>query len=366
MGGRSGEQHGSAPRRSQVRGTGGRVARRRGGDPDRTGRPARRTARHEGAPHPAATGPDTDRSLVLRRPLRPRRGPGVGGMDVAPHPHIGLQTVSWLFSGEIEHRDSLGSQAFVRPGEVNLMTGGRGISHSEVSTPDTAILHGVQLWVALPSEHRDTAPDFQHHVPAPGRPGRRRGARLPRLTRRGHLTGRDLHTPARRRGDPGPGRRQVTLDVDPGFEHGVLVDSGDVRLDGTAVRPAELAYTAPGRRTLTLTNAAPRGRPAAGAGGSALPGGDRHVVELHRTHPRRDRGRPGGLGERLRALRPGRGLPAATASRRPYSPTPPSPRAESEAVGASCGVTRARRSSRSPRRSPSAGSRARNVPGRQR
>ncbi|WP_255254039.1 pirin family protein, partial [Streptomyces albidoflavus] len=77
-----------------------------------------------------------------------------GGMDVPPHPHTGLQTVSWLFTGEIEHRDSLGVHAMVRPGELNLMTGGHGISHSEVSTPGTRILHGVQLWVALPAAHR--------------------------------------------------------------------------------------------------------------------------------------------------------------------------------------------------------------------
>ncbi|MER6092254.1 pirin family protein, partial [Streptomyces bluensis] len=88
-----------------------------------------------------------------------------GGMDVAPHPHTGLQTVSWLFSGEIEHRDSLGSHAFVRPGELNLMTGGYGICHTEVSTPRTTVLHGVQLWVALPEEHRDAERDFQHYAP---------------------------------------------------------------------------------------------------------------------------------------------------------------------------------------------------------
>lgn len=92
-----------------------------------------------------------------------------GGMDVAPHPHTGLQTVSWLFSGEIEHRDSMGSHAFVRPGELNLMTGGHGISHTEVSTPRTTILHGAQLWVALPEEHRHAERDFQHYVPEPVR-----------------------------------------------------------------------------------------------------------------------------------------------------------------------------------------------------
>ncbi|MGZ4446443.1 MAG: pirin family protein, partial [Nocardioides sp.] len=65
---------------------------------------------------------------------------------------------SWLFSGEIEHRDSAGLHATVRPGEVNLMTAGSGISHSEVSTPGTRELHGAQLWVALPDEHREVEP----------------------------------------------------------------------------------------------------------------------------------------------------------------------------------------------------------------
>ncbi len=88
-----------------------------------------------------------------------------GGMRVAPHPHTGLQTVSWLFTGEIEHRDSAGHHAMVRPGELNLMTAGRGISHSEVSTPATDVLHGAQLWVALPAADRDADPGFRHYVP---------------------------------------------------------------------------------------------------------------------------------------------------------------------------------------------------------
>ncbi|AOT57287.1 MULTISPECIES: pirin family protein [Streptomyces] len=176
-----------------------------------------------------------------------------GGMDVAPHPHTGLQTVSWLFSGEIEHRDSLGSHAFVRPGEVNLMTGGHGISHSEVSTPRTTVLHGVQLWVALPDAHRDAPRDFQHHVPEPvpfdgGEArvflGSLLGATSPVRTFT-PLLGAELTL--------APGASAV-LDVDTAFEHGVLVDAGDVRLDGTPLRPAELGYAAPGRTTLTLAN----------------------------------------------------------------------------------------------------------------
>ncbi|MEU3102450.1 pirin family protein [Streptomyces griseoflavus] len=181
---------------------------------------------------------------------------GTGGMDVAPHPHTGLQTVSWLFSGEIEHRDSLGSHAYVRPGELNLMTGGHGISHSEVSTPDTTVLHGVQLWVALPREHRDTARDFQHHVPQPlpldgGEArvflGSLAGATSPVRTFT-PLLGAELTL--------APGA-VTTLPVDPAFEHGVLVDTGDVLVGGTAVLPAELGYAAPGRTALTLTNRGP-------------------------------------------------------------------------------------------------------------
>ncbi|MFF9167873.1 MULTISPECIES: pirin family protein [unclassified Streptomyces] len=178
-----------------------------------------------------------------------------GGMDVAPHPHIGLQTVSWLFSGEIEHRDSLGVHAFVRPGELNLMTSGHGICHSEVSTPATTVLHGVQLWVALPEEHRDTARDFQHHVPAPV-PLNGGEARVFLGTLAGDTSPVRTFTPllgAELRVDPGA---TLTLGVDAAFEHGVLVDSGDVFLDGAALRPAELGYTEPGRTTLTLTNRA--------------------------------------------------------------------------------------------------------------
>ena len=89
------------------------------------------------------------------------------GMDVPPHPHTGLQTVSWLFAGEIEHRDSAGVHAMVRPGELNLMTAGAGICHSEVSTDATHFLHGVQLWVALPDSARHTDRAFDHYAPSP-------------------------------------------------------------------------------------------------------------------------------------------------------------------------------------------------------
>ena len=89
------------------------------------------------------------------------------GIDVRPHPHIGLATVTFLFDGEIMHRDSLGTAAAIRPGEVNWMTAGRGIVHSERTPPehrrDGEPIHGLQCWVALPAAEEETAPGFSHH-----------------------------------------------------------------------------------------------------------------------------------------------------------------------------------------------------------
>jgi redox-sensitive bicupin YhaK (pirin superfamily) len=176
-----------------------------------------------------------------------------GGMDVAPHPHTGLQTVSWLFSGEIEHRDSLGTRAFVRPGELNLMTGGHGIAHSEVSTPDTTVLHGVQLWVALPEEHRHAARAFHHHVPrAVPLDGGEVRVFLGSLA--GDTSPVPTFTPLLGAEVVLQPRATVVLAVDERFEHGLLVDRGEVRMAGAPLRPAELGYLAPGHATLTVAN----------------------------------------------------------------------------------------------------------------
>ena len=201
--------------------------------------------------------PQRARSLIGAWCFADHYGPddvaATGGMDVAPHPHTGLQTVSWLFSGEIEHRDSLGSHAFVRPGELNLMTGGHGIAHSEVSTAGTTVLHGVQLWVALPDAHRDTGRDFQHYVPEPLRID---GAELRVFL--GSLAGAvspvRTFTPLLGAEILLPPHSALTLTVDPRFEHGLLVDRGAVRLADVLLRPAELGYAHPGTGALTLTN----------------------------------------------------------------------------------------------------------------
>ncbi len=91
-----------------------------------------------------------------------------GGLDIGPHPHMGLQTVTWLLSGEVLHRDSLGSEQMVRPGQLNLMTAGRGVAHSEEGTGTyRGELHGIQLWVALPEATRRGDAGFEHHAELP-------------------------------------------------------------------------------------------------------------------------------------------------------------------------------------------------------
>jgi quercetin 2,3-dioxygenase len=188
-----------------------------------------------------------------------------GGMQVPPHPHTGLQTVSWLFTGEIEHRDSVGNVAMVRPGEVNLMTGGRGISHSENTTSDgPALLHGAQLWVALPEHARDAPPAFAHHVPDP-LTGQGWTARVFLGSLLGTTSPVQTFTPllgAEIQLEPGA---SLTVPVEAAFEHGVLVDGGAVAVsvdasdaaagDGaraTRVAKDRLAYLPPDAELLTL------------------------------------------------------------------------------------------------------------------
>ncbi len=93
------------------------------------------------------------------------------GLDVRPHPHIGLATVTYLFEGEIVHRDSLGSVQVIRPGEVNWMVAGRGVAHSERTAPELRArgtrLSGIQTWIALPAAHEEDEPSFAHHASLP-------------------------------------------------------------------------------------------------------------------------------------------------------------------------------------------------------
>ncbi|MFI9484760.1 pirin family protein [Promicromonospora sp. NPDC052451] len=191
------------------------------------------------------------------------------GMQVPPHPHTGLQTVSWLFEGEILHRDSVGSLQTVRPGELNLMTAGAGISHSEESPAEgrPPRLHGVQLWTALPGSALGVDPHFEHHGDLPA--VRHDGVVVQVFVGRLRAGGEELASPATTytplvgaQIDLEPGA-EVWLDVDPGHEHALLVDAGEVTFEGSAVPPSALGYVAPGRARLAV-------RAGAGSGARAV------------------------------------------------------------------------------------------------
>jgi redox-sensitive bicupin YhaK (pirin superfamily) len=174
-----------------------------------------------------------------------------GGMDVAPHPHAGLATVSWLFAGEVEHRDSAGVHAMVLPGELNLMTAGAGIAHSEVSTQRSSVLHGVQLWVVLPSAQAEGPRDFQHYAPEP--------VDLPGVALRVFVGALAGSVSPVRTATPLLGAEarlavgaRWQIPVGTGFEHAVLVDSGEVTLNGRRLLRGELGVVDAGPERLDL------------------------------------------------------------------------------------------------------------------
>ncbi|MCX4672094.1 pirin family protein [Streptomyces sp. NBC_01381] len=175
------------------------------------------------------------------------------GMQVGPHPHMGLQTVSWLHDGEVLHRDSTGGLQTIRPRELGLMTSGRAISHSEESPRSHArFLHGAQLWVALPDAHRHTDPSFEHHaelpiVTAPGISatlilGALDGATSPGTTYT-PIVGADLALTS---------GADVRLPLNPDFEYAVLAMSGEADVDGVPVLPGSMLYLGCGRTELPL------------------------------------------------------------------------------------------------------------------
>jgi redox-sensitive bicupin YhaK (pirin superfamily) len=173
---------------------------------------------------------------------------------VGPHPHIGLQTFSWMIAGEILHRDSLGYVQVLRPGQVNLMTAGRGISHSEEALPlvEPIQLHLAQLWIALPDAKRHIDPAFEHYAELPvfdlG------GFNTTLLT--GEFAGRispvQVHTPLLGVDLACTGQADTSLMLNPAFEYGALVLEGEVAIDGEALASGTLLYLSSGRSQLRV------------------------------------------------------------------------------------------------------------------
>jgi redox-sensitive bicupin YhaK (pirin superfamily) len=173
---------------------------------------------------------------------------------VGPHPHIGLQTFSWMIAGEILHRDSLGYEQVLRPGQVNLMTAGKGISHSEEALPLTEPmqLHLAQLWIALPDSKRHIDPAFKHYAELPvfdlG------GFNATLLT--GEFAGRvspvHVHTPLLGIDLACADQADASLTLNPDFEYGALVLEGQVAVEGEALTSGTLLYLGKGRSELRV------------------------------------------------------------------------------------------------------------------
>jgi quercetin 2,3-dioxygenase len=174
------------------------------------------------------------------------------GLDVGPHPHMGLQTVTWLLGGEALHRDSLGSVQVIKPGQLNLMTAGAGVSHAEEATGSyRGELHGVQLWVAQPEGTRHGAPAFEHHTNLPcvglGAAtatvlvGDFAGTRSP-ARHDTPLAGVDLDIPA----------GTVTVPLRAEFEYALIVTCGAAWLGDQRLAPGALGYLGRGRDRLEL------------------------------------------------------------------------------------------------------------------
>lgn len=176
-----------------------------------------------------------------------------GGMHVGAHPHTALQTFTWLIEGEVLHRDSLGSEQVIRPGQVNLMTAGHGIAHTEDSLPDARRLHAAQLWIALPAAMADCPPAFEHH---PTLPCWQEGACTLTLLagRHGqHHAPARVHSPLMAMDIFSDVEARLDLPLDPAFEYGILPLTGSLRIGDAQFDGETFACFAPGGTALSLT-----------------------------------------------------------------------------------------------------------------
>ena len=176
-------------------------------------------------------------------------------MDVAPHPHIGLQTVSWLLSGEVMHNDSTGGQGLLHPGELNLMTAGAGIAHAEQTPPaQSGKLDGVQLWVALHDAYRHSEPSFTHYSDIP----------VAELSG-GHVTVimgelANLRSPTKTLSPLVASQvviykgAELELPLDPAFEHAFVILDGDASFEKQPLPPDTLHYLGIDRDELSFSS----------------------------------------------------------------------------------------------------------------
>src|SRR2546421_765420 len=180
-----------------------------------------------------------------------------GGMGVGPHPHIGLQTFTWMVEGAVMHRDSLGNEQLITPGQVNLMTAGGGIAHAEDSdSAGGGCLHAVQLWIALPDAERHRAPAFRNypHLPLVELGGF--GVRVLAGSALGQSSPAEVYSPLVGLDLAAAGPAVASLPLTASFEHAALVLSGAASIEDEKVTPGTLLYLGSARERLAVSCAA--------------------------------------------------------------------------------------------------------------
>jgi redox-sensitive bicupin YhaK (pirin superfamily) len=194
-----------------------------------------------------------------------RFGPQVTTMSVDPHPHTGLQTVTWPLAGDIRHRDTLGSDVVLRPGALNLMTSGRGIAHSEHSVVPSSTLDAIQFWIALPESARDGDRGFESHselphLTLPAARGSDAGAIVVIGTFAGVRSPATTYSPLVGAQVTVPAGSTVSIPLTPQWEHGVLAIDGDIAIADDlgehlgAPAGSEILYVGSDRPALTLSS----------------------------------------------------------------------------------------------------------------
>ncbi|MEO0003845.1 MAG: hypothetical protein RLZZ22_1537 [Pseudomonadota bacterium] len=174
------------------------------------------------------------------------------GLHVGAHPHTALQTFTWMIQGQLLHRDSLGSEQLIRPGQVNLMSAGRGIVHTEDSPAGESVLHAAQLWIALPPGQADSEPWFEHYPELPTWQQDGIGCTLLAGVHAGHRAPTRVHTPLLGMELASTQAASTTLELNPAFEYGLLPLAGALRLGVECFRDDEFAYLGQGLDRLKL------------------------------------------------------------------------------------------------------------------
>jgi redox-sensitive bicupin YhaK (pirin superfamily) len=184
----------------------------------------------------------------------PMRFAAGGGIHVGPHPHIGLQTFTWMIEGTVVHRDSLGNEQAITPGQVNLMTAGAGIVHAEDSAAGPAgSLHAAQLWIALPDAERHRPPAFRNYPHLPLIETGGFAVRVLAGSALGETSPAQVHSPLVGLDLSAAGSAFLGLPLRASFEHAALVLAGTARAAGESLSPGTLLYLGAGRTHLDIS-----------------------------------------------------------------------------------------------------------------